>query len=193
VALETRAEDFDWDRCLTSDPKVADWIACTIGLAQQLLKAGSADGEDRGQRSEVRDQKSEVIEQRAKTLPRWLAPAVLRQWGRSLNPHALEMALPALSARKNDARKLFKEIYARWDQPVRATVAVRGRFNNWPRLPYQLGELLLRSSEVPKQLGKMIGPRVNQVRSSWFSPQRGKEMVASRETSGKQIATIGAR
>ena len=142
VALETRAADFNWDRCLGSDPKIADWIACTIGLAQRLLKAGSADVPS-------------ALSARQE-LPRWLAPAILRQWGRSLNPHALEMALPALSARTDDARKFFKEMYARWDQPVRATVAVRGRFNNWPRLPYQLGELLLRSSEIPKQLSEMF-------------------------------------
>jgi len=70
------------------------------------------------------------------------------------------MALPALSAQMRDARKFFNEIYSRWDQPVRATVALRGRFNNWPRWPYQLGELLLRSSEVPKQLALILRERL---------------------------------
>ena len=39
------------------------------------------------------------------------------------------------------------------------------RFDNWPRLPYQLGELLLHSAEAPKQLGMMI-----------------RELVASKES-----------
>jgi len=146
VALESRAADFDWDRCLTSDRKVAEWVACTIGLARELLGA-----EVRGRRSEVRDQKSTPARQ-----PRWLGPAILRQWGRSLNPHAIEPALPALSRQMRKRGKFFAEVYARWDQPVRATVALHGRFNNWPRWPYQLAELLLRSSEVPKQMSKMI-------------------------------------
>jgi hypothetical protein len=29
---------------------------------------------------------------------------------------------------------------------------VGGQFNDWPRLPYQLGELFLRLPELPKQL-----------------------------------------
>jgi hypothetical protein len=150
VALESRARDFDWDRCLGSDPKIADWVACTIGLTQELLWAA---------KSEEQSTKRSALTSLPLPLcpsPRWLAPAVLRQWGRSLNPHALEMALSALSVRTDDTRKFFKEVYARWDQPVRATIALRGRFNNWPRWPYQLGELLLRSSEVPKQLALMF-------------------------------------
>jgi hypothetical protein len=88
------------------------------------------------------------------------------------------MALPALSARRNDARKFRKEIYARWDQPVRATVAVRGRFNNWPRLPYQLAELLLRSSEVPKQLATMFRAQ------SRNQQRRATEAQSHRERNG---------
>jgi hypothetical protein len=185
VALESCAADFDWGRCLTSDRKVAEWVTCTIGLAQELLGT-----EVRGQKSEVRDKSSLPLalgSLRFAPLPHWLAPAILRQWGRSLNPHAIEAALLALSAQRAP-RKFFAEIYARWDQPVRATVALRGRFNNGPRWPYQLAELLLRSSEVPKQLAQMVHQRVNE-----FSPRSSGEKIARRETSGKQIATIGAR
>jgi hypothetical protein len=161
VALESRSADFDWNLCLTSDRKVANWVACTIGLAQELLGAESK--EQSAEPSLPLPLTSLLLPLSAlpfARLPRWLAPAVLRQWGRSQNPHALEMALPALSSRTSDAGKLFKEIYARWDQPVRATIALRGHFNNWPRWPYQLGELLLRSSEVPKQLASMFRGRL---------------------------------
>jgi hypothetical protein len=209
VALESCAADFDWDRCLTSDRKVAEWVTCTIGLAQQLLGAEArGKGKAESGRQQVaggkwervsgkRERKSEGERRKSplsafpfslsRELPRWLAPAILRQWGRSLNPHAIEAALPALSAQRAPG-KFFAEIYARWDQPVRATVALRGRFNNGPRWPYQLAELLLHSSEVPKQLAQMVRKRVNE-----FSPRSGGEKIARRETSGKQIATIGAR
>jgi hypothetical protein len=164
VALESRAADFDWDRCLTSNKKVAEWVACTIGVAQELLGA-----------------KGEGCAQRA--LPGWLAPAVLRQWGRSQNPHALQMALRALSANTSDAGKFLREIYARWDQPVRATIAVRGRFNNRPRWPYQLAELLLHSSEVPRQLSAMFVHAVDKLNSRWQRHRIGidKEDVRPRQ------------
>jgi len=168
VALETLAADFDWERCLGNDPKIAEWVACTIGLAQQLLGARSAD--------------IPVRLSAQREVPRWLAPAILRQWDRCLNPHAIEPALPALSARTRDAAKFFNEVYARWDQPVRATVAMRGRFNNWPRWPYQLGELLLHTSEVPKQLASMIVRRINEL-NSWWQRHRigiGKEEARPR-------------
>jgi len=168
VALETLAADFDWERCLGNDPKIAEWVACTIGLAQQLLGARSAD--------------IPVRLSAQREAPRWLAPAILRQWNRSLNPHAIEPALPALLAQTLEARKFFAEIYVRWDQPVRATVAMRGRFNNWPRWPYQLGELLLHTSEVPKQLASMIVRRINEL-NSWWQRHRigiGKEEARPR-------------
>ena len=162
LALETLAADFDWERCLGSDPKIAEWVVCTIALAQQLLGAdpGAKGIEQRTKDSaESADVPSALGAQRE--LPRWLAPAILRQWGRSLNPHVIEPALSALSAQMHEPGKFFAEVFARWDQPVRSTVALSGRFNNWPRWPYQLTELLLRSPEVPKQLARMFAQRTD--------------------------------
>jgi hypothetical protein len=172
VALETLAANFDWERCLGSDPKIAEWVACTIGLAQQLLGAKGKELREKGeeQRAESKEQSAApfaLCSLPLARLPRWLGPAILRQWGRSLNPHAIEQALPALSAQMHKPGKFFAEVYSRWDQPVRATVALRGRFNNWPRWPYQLTELLLRSPEVPKQLARMVVREANKLNSRW--------------------------
>jgi hypothetical protein len=140
LAVESRGPDFNWDVCLSRDQLKTDWIACTIGLAHQLL---GVDVEDT------------PVSERAKRLPRWLVPAVLRQWSLCRNPDAVGMALPTLLHALAEPRKIFRELYARCDQPVRATITLRGRFNDWPRSPYQLAELIKRSPELPRQLALM--------------------------------------
>ena len=151
AALESRPSDFDWQRCLGPDSVRAGWVACAIGLGQQLLGA-----EQRAKGEELRAERFAGSSE----LPRWLVPAVLRQWSRSLSPNSREPALPSLLSRLTGWKGLTKDLYSRLDQPVRATVALRGRFNNWPRLPYQLGELLLHSAEAPKQLGMILSARL---------------------------------
>jgi len=54
AAVDGRASDFDWDRCLGRNRR-ADWVACAIGLAHKLLGADVAGllllGEQRGSRA----------------------------------------------------------------------------------------------------------------------------------------------
>jgi len=171
AAIETRPLDFDWQRCLGPDPVRAGWVACTITLARELLGVKSE-----GQRAKGEGKRGEGP---ATSLPltpyplplapspRWLVPAVLRQWSRSLSPNNRYEALPSLVSNVTEWRNLIGEIYSRLDQPVRATVALHGRFNNWPRWPYQLGELLMHSSEVPKQLSAIIVHAVDKLNSRW--------------------------
>jgi hypothetical protein len=160
AAIESLPKEFDWRRCLGPDPVRANWVACTIKLAQELLGAElrAKSEEQRAERfAGSADVPSALSAERE--LPRWLVPAILRQWSRSLSPNFREPALPSLLGRLPVWKELTKDLYSRLDQPVRATVALRGRFNNWPRLPYQLGELLLHSAEAPKQLGLMMSAR----------------------------------
>lgn len=138
LAVESRTPAFDWERCLGIDRRQANWVACTIALAHHLLGVKIDDT---------------PIAERAKHLPHWLVSAALRQWSRCRNPDAVGMALPTL--RKNIAapKRFFSEIYARWDNPVRSTAALRRQFNNWPRLPHQFVDNIIRArAEVPKQL-----------------------------------------
>jgi len=152
LALESRGPDFDWERCLGPEPRLADWIACTIGLAHELLGV------------DVTDIEATPVAQRARRMPRWLVPAVLRQWSRCRNPNAAGMALPSLARTLFEPRELFSQIYVRWDQPLRATVALGGKLSDWLRLPYQIGELILHSPEVPRQLS-------TQLRERWLRKQ----------------------
>ena len=183
--LESRPDDFDWQRCLGSDPVRAEWVACTIGLAQELL---GAKGREQRAKSEERSEGRLALTPLPFApchLPRWLVPAVLRQWSRSQSPNNRYEALTALLHHTSSWKEMVSEIYSRLDQPVRATVALHGRFNNWPRWPYQLGELLMHSPEVPKQLALMIREAVK--------PWSGGKTVARRETSGRRVITIAAR
>jgi hypothetical protein len=142
LVLETRAANFDWDMCLGKDQRQADSVVCTVGLAQQLLGV---------EKFAIRNSQFGI--------PGWLVPAVLRQWDRCRNSHAAGMALPTLLTDISEPKKVFTELYARWDNPVRSTAVLGGRFNNWPRLPYQLAELLLHIAEVPKQLRAVLRGR----------------------------------
>ena len=145
---DTPNENFDWKICFGDDPVQANWVACAVGLAEALLGA-----EVRGQilpsnlrfstsdlRPLISDLDSPV------SVPRWLAPAVLRQWGRTREHFAAQIA-PRPSSSVNFFNRCAG-LYARWENPVRATARVNGRFNDRPRLPYQLLESILRLPEV---------------------------------------------
>jgi hypothetical protein len=47
---------------------------------------------------------------------------------------------------------LLKALRTRWPNPIEATVGTRGPFNNWPRLPFQIGESLLRTASFAARL-----------------------------------------
>lgn len=129
MALDSRPRDFDWDRCLGRDRRRADWVACTIGLAHQLLGVPVDDT---------------PVAWRATHLPRWFVPSVLQQWER---PYALDRQglTEAFASTLRHPIRVPKALYLRWPaNPIAATISVKGPLNALPRLPFQLGECLLR-------------------------------------------------
>jgi Uncharacterised nucleotidyltransferase len=132
VALETRPSDFDWTICLGPDRLTADRIACALGLAHQLLGA---------------DVEGTPVAQRAKRLPKWLVPAVLKQWD---HPYANEH--PPFSYGEPIATclrrpwHLLPALVRRWPGPIEATVSVNGPFNELPRFPFQLANVAGRTA-----------------------------------------------
>jgi len=152
VALESIKDEFDWTICLGQDERQAEWTAATIALADELLiSRQSADGSRQESASWVTIHRAPA----SCRLPpaAWLRAAVLRHWGRVRPADRRAMHLGQLLLSGLSVGQLIDEVYARWDNPVRATVNTRGRINQWPRLPYQLGELLRRAPELPRQLG----------------------------------------
>lgn len=133
VAVENRAPDFDWDMCLGKDPRRADWIACSIGLAHRLLGA------------EIDDT---PVADRAKTLPAWLISNVLKQWETpySVMQPPVSYAAP-MSKYVRDPRGLLADLRRRWPNAIEATVYTGGPFNNLPRWPFQIGECVIRAAK----------------------------------------------
>jgi hypothetical protein len=128
--LESRPAGFDWDLCLGGRLRESDWVACAIKLAHQLVEVRVDDTPLAGY---------------ARRLPSWLVREVLKQWE---NPNPVER-MP-LDYREPLARSLakpaslFREIRARWPNPIEATISVGGPLNELPRLPFQIGNGLVR-------------------------------------------------
>lgn len=141
LMVESRSADFDWDRCLAGKRKHADWIACVIGLAHQLLLAEVA---------------GTPVEKRANDLPRWLAPAVLRQWsdgaGMSFSEN-LSFSFPRRLLKPSALANALKE---HWRNPVQATVEMNAWFNDAPRRPLQFAAACSRIPEFARYFGREI-------------------------------------
>src|SRR5205823_1383438 len=79
--------------------------------------------------------------ERARRLPRWLVPTVLRQWGegyQARGPMALHLRRPLTA---------LAELRRHWQNGIEATISVSGPFNDWPRLPFQLRAAAVRSAQ----------------------------------------------
>jgi hypothetical protein len=142
VAIETRPPNFDWDLCLGRNRKTANWIACCIVLAHQLLGA------------EVGDT---PVAHRAKNLPRWLISNLLKQWE---TPYSMSQAPVTHAAPMakyiRDPRGLIADLRRRWPNPIKATVYVGGPFNEWPRWPFQVGECVGRTAKFIARLPRAL-------------------------------------
>jgi hypothetical protein len=131
LLLESTPSDFDWDLCLGKNKRRANWILSAIGLAHELVGA---------------EMPNDEIASRAREIPAWLARSVLKEWE---TPFAIDQ--PPMSHRApmrsyfRHPRGLLSDLAHRWPNPILATVSVKGKFNRLPRLPYQLGNCLLRA------------------------------------------------
>jgi hypothetical protein len=130
AALESRTASFDWDRCLGGTRRRADWVACTIGLAHQLLRV------------RVEDM---PIAARAKHLPKWLVPHVLKQWEAPYVANQPQVKYyPEMAHYLGHPSGVLKALRKRWPDPLEATIRLRGPLNELPRLPFQIGYSLSR-------------------------------------------------
>jgi len=139
AALESRPAEFDWDYCLGGSERRSHWVACALGLAHQLLGA-RLDGIP--------------VASRADSLPSWLVPAVLREWGAGYSHR--EQIVTYL----RDPARLLKALPRCWPNPILATVEVGGPFNELPRMPFQLAQCVSRTAQIAAELaGSLRKPR----------------------------------
>lgn len=138
VSVESIPEKFAWDVALGAKSKQARWILCVIGLAHQLLEANL----DRVPRSVVAGQ-----------LPGWLVANVLKQWERPYPIEQSPMRHPRpMQTYLRQPLGLFDALRSRWPDPIGATISVNGGFNELPRLPYQLGNCVMRATQLVLKL-----------------------------------------
>jgi len=128
AALESLPAGFDWEYFLAGNRRRTDWAVCALGLAHQVLGA-QLDHTPTARRAEY--------------LPGWLVPAVFRRWQLGRGHIG---TLPAAGLLLRPAG-LLKALRLRWPNPIQATVSLGGPFNELPRLPYQLGECIKRTSQ----------------------------------------------
>ena len=129
VALETRPTHFDWDLFTGRQDRRRKWFACTLALADLILGA-SMDGIP------------ETI--RARQLPSWFLPSVLKEWEVRSMSH--RHTTPMNAAWRSPAHALkLKSLRSHWPNPIEATIGVDGPFNEMPRLPFQLGNCAVRT------------------------------------------------
>jgi hypothetical protein len=125
AALEHLPEGFDWSYCLGANWRQSQAVVCALGLAHRLLGACLDEP---------------LVARRARRLPSWLVPALLRQW--SL-PYRRYQGLP-LAAQLRQPAGMMQALRQRWPNPIEATVSMGAAFDGRPRLPYQLGDCLMR-------------------------------------------------
>jgi hypothetical protein len=141
LAVESRPSNFDWDRCLFGKQKHADWIACVIGLAHQLLGA-TVEGTP--------------VEKRAGNLPQWLVPAVLRQWSNGPGMSFTENLSFSLPRRLLRPSALWSALTEHWRNPIQASVEMNAWFSESPRSLLQFGSAFLRVPAFLRYFGREI-------------------------------------
>jgi hypothetical protein len=120
AVLESLSDEFDWDLCLGRSPRLATWVGATVALAERLL------GAETNHAPPTRDRP-----------PRWLEPAVLKQWGSPPTHYPGNLIALSTSAYFRPSRAV-RTIRAHWVDPVTASMLPGSSFNGMPRLPFQL-------------------------------------------------------
>jgi hypothetical protein len=77
--------------------------------------------------------------------PAWLCQNVLKQWATPFAVNQPPMSHPVpMSNLLRHPLGLPEGLRQRWPNPIIATISVNGKFNNLPRLPYQMANCLAR-------------------------------------------------
>lgn len=130
AALESRPADFDWKYLFSGDPRRSQYVAGTLALAQRLLGARVDDT---------------PVPQRVRGLPAWLVPAVLHEWGKGFRQRE------RIGSHPGHAAGLLEELRRHWPNPIEATARTGAPFNDLPRLPFQIANVLTRTARFARR------------------------------------------
>ncbi|MEP7272452.1 MAG: nucleotidyltransferase family protein [Acidobacteriota bacterium] len=132
AALEGMPADFDWELAIGSQQPQAEWVTGAIQVTRELLNVQAP---------------LDPISKNGQGPPKWLGETILNEWG---TPYEFPDQV------KNLIRKplaLIKELPRHWPNAIEATINLRGRFSDWPRFPYQLGEVLVKTARLLRHVG----------------------------------------
>lgn len=135
ASVEFRPRDFDWERCLGGDSRRAGWVVSALGLAREMLGARVEDT---------------PAGKRAGRVPRWLTAAVLKQWEKPCLIDHLPPELIMTSLRHPS--RVARAAAARWPDPIQATIRMGAPVNRLPRLPFQVGEYVMKTATFVARL-----------------------------------------
>lgn len=124
LVLERRSADFDWDRCLGREKRVAGPVSCAIDLAGSLLGAC------------IDNTPGTSL---AKGQSAWVASTVLRQWGAGF-----AVRTPARACLRRP-RRLVRELRNHWPNALEATIRTGAPMVFRPRLALQMGNSAIRT------------------------------------------------
>jgi hypothetical protein len=141
LMVESAKTDFDWDRCLSGRRKHADWVLCVMGLAHQLLGADIA---------------GTPAERRAKTLPRWLTNAVLRQWAQGTGMSFADSLSFSVPRRLLQPTALLQAVREHWRNPIQASVEMNAPVDGMPRALLQFASMFLRLPDFARYFGREV-------------------------------------
>jgi hypothetical protein len=127
AALERRPASFDWARFESGSPRRTQWAATALRLAHRLLGA------------DVEGVPATLV--RPPT-PGWAMAAILDAWGFDGRRVPQGARLPLGHVR--GVTSLVSGLWARWPDPLEATVGVGAPINAFPRWPVQLAECIAR-------------------------------------------------
>lgn len=121
VLLQARGSDFDWTRCLGSEWRRADWIACAVGITHHQLGVPL-------------DNAPPALSSRATHLPGWVVATVQREWQRpSQQRHLPPFALTMQTLRRwSDLPPALRQ---RWPNPIAVSLRTQMPFTSlypWP-------------------------------------------------------------
>jgi hypothetical protein len=137
-AVARRDPSFDWERCLGAvDANRREWVIRTIALARRYCGL-EVEGLDFAPETE--------------RLPAWLIRALEKEWA---SPVRLTPLNTLLWRREEFWRQIKKRIPP---NPIQATVEMEGKFDDRPRVFYQLGSVLRRIGPSLKRL-LVVAPR----------------------------------
>lgn len=135
TSLEARPPSFDWEHCFGGTRRNRELVSCAIGLAHRLLDA------------QVDDTPFAADEH----LPSWVVPTVRKEW-ESLSPSMTRRHFAPVATYLRHPFRVRTALGDRWPNPVEASVVAGAPFNEFPRMPFQVGAYFIRASGFLRRL-----------------------------------------